>query len=78
MFFIVLIAVAVSFGLGVYLGPKVTALYASWSNSRAVKTAQALVAKADADVAALAAARKVVAAQPKATPSGPMGTTGAA
>jgi hypothetical protein len=78
-FVVVLVAVVVAFGIGVFEGPTVTKWYASWSNGRAIKAAQALVAKAEADAKALEAARKVVAAQPaKATPTGPTGTTGAA
>lgn len=79
LFFVVLLAVVVSFGLGVYLGPQVTKLYAGWSNSRTVKNAQSLIAKAEADAKALENARKVLAAQPKApSPTGPTGATGAA
>ena len=46
---------------GAYASPHVVTLWTAWSGSRAVKAAQALVAKAEADAAALAAARQTVA-----------------
>ena len=60
-------------GVGVYAGPHVATLLAAWKGSRAVKNAAALVAKAEADAAALSAARKVVASQPKPAPIGAVG-----
>jgi hypothetical protein len=64
---------AAAAGLGVYAGPHVATLVAAWKGSRAVKTAAALVAKAEADAKALEAARAVVAAQPKPAATGPKG-----
>lgn len=61
-------------GVGVYAGPHVATLLAAWKGSRAVKNAAALVAKAEADAAALAAARAVVAAAPKPAATGPTGS----
>jgi hypothetical protein len=57
---------------GAYAGPHIATIYTSWSGSRAVKAAQALVAKVEADAKALEAAKAVVAAAPKpATPAAP-------
>lgn len=53
----------------VHLSP----LVAKFTAGRAVSSAQKLVAKAKADAAALAAAEKLVAAQPKPAASGPTG-----
>ena len=56
---------------GAYAGPHVATIYTSWSGSRAVKAAQALVAKAEADAKALETAKAVVAAAPKPAPVAP-------
>lgn len=57
---------------GAYAGPHITTLYTSWSGSRAIKAAQALVAKVEADAKALEAAKAVVAAAPPpAAPAAP-------
>jgi len=58
---------------GAFAWPHIATLYASWKSSRVYSAAQAVIAKAEADAKALEAARKVVAAAPKAT-----GTTGPA
>jgi hypothetical protein len=71
----------VIFGAGAYAGPHLATLVASFKASRALKDAEALVAKAEADADALRRARVVVAAQPKPAPSGttgPVGPTSAA
>ena len=48
---------------GVYGAPHVAALWTSFSANRAVKTAKALIAKAEADAKALEAAKATVAAK---------------
>jgi hypothetical protein len=62
----------VALAAGAFGWPHVKTLTASYTSSRAVKTAKALIAKAEADAKALAAARAVVAAAPVA-PAGPTG-----
>lgn len=63
---------------GAYVWPHLQTLYASFKASRAVKNAASLLAAEQARVAALEAAAKVVAAQPKpATPAVPTPPTGA-
>ena len=49
------------FGLGAVGAPLSKSWFKSWSLKRAVANAKALVAKAEADAAALEAAKKVVA-----------------
>lgn len=49
---------------GAFAWPHVSTLFAGWSAGRAVKAAEALIAKAEADAKALEAARKVVATKP--------------
>ena len=50
--------------LGGVVWPHVSTLWASWSASKAVTAAKALIAKAEADAKALEAAKAVVAAAP--------------
>ena len=49
---------------GAFAWPHVSTLWASWSASKAVTAAKALIAKAEADAKALEAAKAVVAAAP--------------
>lgn len=76
LFVILLVAIAVAFGLGVYEGPKVKSLYATFSAARALASAKATIAKAEADAQALADAHKLVAANPApaVAVTGPTGT----
>lgn len=61
----------VVFVAGAFAGPHLATLWASWSSSRAVAAAQALIAKAEADAKALEAAKAVVAAAPVTPMSAP-------
>ena len=70
------LTLAVGAVAGVYAWPHIATLYASWKNSRALSDARAVIAKAEADLAALEAAKKVVAAVPKPTPTGAPGSVG--
>ncbi len=81
MFYIlVAIALVAAFVAGTFEGPRVEAWLKTWSAARALKAAQALVAKAEADAKALAAARATVATAPKPAPvivpAGAVGATG--
>ena len=49
---------------GAFAWPHISTLWASWTASRAVTTAKALIVKAEADAKALEAAKAVVAAAP--------------
>ena len=49
---------------GAFAWPHVSTLVSSWSASRAVANAKALIAKTEADAKALEAAKQVVAAAP--------------
>ena len=67
---------------GAFAWPHVSTLWASWSASKAVTAAKALIAKAEADAKALEAAKAVVAAAPapvvaKPVATGATGATGA-
>lgn len=64
----VAIALVAAFVAGTFEGPTVEKWFANWKQSRAVKAAQAVIAKAEADVKALEAAKAVVAAKPPVTP----------
>ena len=65
-------------GAGVFFSPKIEAWFASWTAAKALKDAQSIIAKVEADAKALEAARKVVAAAPKtAAPTAAAGPTGA-
>jgi hypothetical protein len=86
MEFVFYVATALAaFIVGTFEGPHIVAWFKSLNASRAVKAAQALIAKAEADAAALEAARKVVAtksitaglsaAAVAALPTGPTGTS---
>jgi hypothetical protein len=70
---VLIVTHAVAVAAGAFGWPHVQTLVASFKASRAVTTAKALVAKAEADAAALAAAKAVVAAQPKPGATGPTG-----
>lgn len=54
-----------SFIAGTLEGPRVEAWLKTWSAARALKAAQAVIAKAEADAKALEAAKATVAATPK-------------
>lgn len=56
---------------GAYAGPHIATIYTSWSGSRAVKAAQALVAKVEADAKALEAAKVIIHSQPASPPTTP-------
>ena len=60
---------------GIFAGPKLEAWFASLAAGKALKSAQAIVAKAEADAKALAAARAAIVAAHVAT--GATGPTGA-
>ena len=60
-------------GAGVFFSPKIEAWFASWTAAKALKDAQSLIAKVEADAKALEAARKAIAAAPK-----PVASTAAA
>lgn len=63
---------------GAYAWPHVSTLWTTWSASRAVTAAKALIAKAEADAKALETAKATVAAAPVvAVPAAVTGTTGA-
>ena len=70
------LTLAVGTVAGVYAWPHIATLYASWKNSRALSDARAVIAKAEADLAALEAAKKVVAAAPKPAVTGTTGPSG--
>ena len=80
--FHILIAVGLvaAFVAGALEGPRVEGWLKTWSAARALKAAQALVAKAEADAKALEAARAAVATAPKPAPvivpAGAVGATG--
>lgn len=63
---------------GAVAWPKLSALVSAYSASRAVSSAQALIAKAESDAAALVAAKKLVASQPIPVATGPTGSAPAA
>jgi len=68
-----LVVLAAGYAAGAFSWSHLATLFASWKNSRALNAAQAVIAKAEADVKALEAARKVVAAAPKPAPTGTTG-----
>ena len=76
--FLVVVAALAGLVVGAYEGPTLTKWYAAWKASKALADAKAIIAKAEADAAALEAAHKAVAAAPKpVAPTGPTGATGA-
>jgi len=64
------VALVAAFVAGTFEGPRVEAWLKTWSTARALKAAQALVAKAEADAKALEAAKATVAATPVTTTTG--------
>ena len=61
------VALVAAFIAGTFEGPTVEKWLKSWSASRALKAAQAVIAKAEADAKALAVAKATVAAAPVVT-----------
>ena len=62
---LIAVALVAAFVAGALEGPTLQGWLKSWSAARALKAAQAVIAKAEADAKALEAAKATVAATPK-------------